>query len=160
MSSTARIITGTVIGAGIIAGVAYVKGLKKMQAELEIIPAAKLHKLAWNDITVKVDVLLKNPTASSFSIIFPYVKMAWKGNSIGTSQAVSKKINIPANGEAVIDNILIDIPTLNLAGNGVKIYKALQKGETITLTVKVMTRVDLGWKQFPYESTTDITLKK
>ncbi|HNP54751.1 MAG TPA: hypothetical protein PKK69_09030, partial [Ferruginibacter sp.] len=102
MSAVSKILTGTLLGAGVIAVVGYVKGLKKTQAELEIIPTANLYEITWNAIVVRVDVLLKNPTKGTFSIKFPFVKIISGGTTLGSSQAVNKDIKIPTYGEVVI----------------------------------------------------------
>lgn len=47
MSLLTKILAGTVIGAGTVAGWSYVKNLKKAQAELQIIPKVSLHQLSW-----------------------------------------------------------------------------------------------------------------
>ena len=103
MSITSKILTGTLLGAGVLAAVSYVKKLKKTQAELEIIPKANLYQLNWNAIVLRVDVLLKNPTKGTFSIKFPFIKILYNGTTIGSSQAVNKEIKIPAYGETVIE---------------------------------------------------------
>lgn len=160
MSAAGKILTGTLIGAGVIAAVGYVKKLKKTQAELEIIPTANLYQLTWNAIIVRADVLLKNPTKGTFSIKFPFVKLISGGTTLGSSQAVNKDIKIPAYGEVVISQILVTIPVSSFFSVASDVLKNLQNKKPVKLTVKVMTTVDLGWTQLPYESSNEITLKK
>ncbi len=102
MSLVTKILAGTVISAGAIAGWSYVKNLKKAQAELEVVPKASIYQLSWDGLTIKVDVLLKNPTKGSFSVKFPFVKLLYKDATIGSSQVVNKEIKIPQFGEVLI----------------------------------------------------------
>jgi len=160
MSATAKILTGTLVGAGVVAIVGYVKKLKKTQAELEIIPTANLYQLTWNAIVVRVDVLLKNPTKGTFNIKFPFVKLISNGTTVGSSQAVNKDIKIPAYGEVVISKLLVTIPVSSFFSVASEVLKNIQNKKAVKLTVKVMTTVNLGWTELPYESNNEITLKK
>lgn len=160
MSVASKILTGTLIGAGVIAAVGYVRKLKKTQAELEIIPTTNLYQLTWNAIVIRADVLLKNPTKGTFSIKFPFVKIISNGTTLGSSQAVNKDIKIPAYGEVVISKLLITIPVTSFFSVASDVMKSLQNKKPVKLTIKVMTTVNLGWTQLPYESNDEITLKK
>ncbi|MBL7731292.1 MAG: hypothetical protein JNM88_08950 [Chitinophagaceae bacterium] len=160
MSAVSKILTGTLLGAGVIAVVGYVKGLKKTQAELEIIPTANLYEITWNAIVVRVDVLLKNPTKGTFSIKFPFVKIISGGTTLGSSQAVNKDIKIPPYGEVVISKMLVTIPVSSFFSVASDVLKSFQNNKPVKLTIKVMTTVNLGWTQLPYESNDEITLKK
>ena len=66
MSLVTRILTGTVVSVGAIAGWSYLKNLKTASAELEVVPKASIHQLSWDGLTIRLDVLLKNPTKGSF----------------------------------------------------------------------------------------------
>ena len=160
MSAASKILTGTLLGAGVIAVVGYVRGLKKTQAELEIIPTANLYEITWNAIVVRVDVLLKNPTKGTFSIKFPFVKIISGGTTLGSSQAVNKDIKIPPYGEVVISKMLVTIPVSSFFSVASDVLKNLQNKKPVKLTIKVMTTVNLGWTQLTYESNDEITLKK
>jgi hypothetical protein len=160
VSITSKILTGTLVGAGVIAVVGYVKKLKKTQAELEVIPTANIYEVTWNAIVVRVDVLLKNPTKGTFSIKFPFVKLISKGTTVGSSQAVNKDIKIPSYGEVVISKMLVTIPVTSFFSVASDVLKSIQNKKPVKLTVKVTTTVNLGWTELPYESNDEITLKK
>ncbi|HMT75219.1 MAG TPA: hypothetical protein PKA77_14190 [Chitinophagaceae bacterium] len=155
-----KVLTATIVGGGLFAGYAYYKRLKKMQVELEIIPKAALQKLSTDGLTIRVDVLMKNPTKGSFKIKFPFVKLIYSGSTIGSSQVVNQEITIPAYGEVNIDQILITLPIVNIFSLGYSVVKTMQKKEPVQLQLKVMTIINLGFKEFPYETTSDIVLKK
>ncbi len=160
MSSITKILGGTVLGAGLLAGINYFRNLHKAKAELEILPKANLYALTWDGITIRVDVLLKNPTGAHFSIKFPYVKLLYKASVIGSSQAVNKDIKIPAYGEVNIEKILITIPVTGVFSIVFGLIKSLHNKEPIKLTVTTMTTVDVGIAKIPYESNTEVTIRK
>jgi len=160
MSSLTKILAGTMLGAGVIAGYGYIKRLRKAQAELEIIPKANLYALSWDGLTIRVDVLMKNPTKGSFSIKFPFVKLIYKDTTIGSSQAVNKDIKIPPYGEAMIEKILVQIPVTNVFSLVFSLIKSLYNKEPVKLTIKTMTTVDVGIAKIPYEDSKEVTVKK
>jgi hypothetical protein len=160
MSAFSKILTGTLLGAGVIAAVSYMKKLKKTQAELEVIPTANIYEITWNSIVVRVDVLLKNPTKGTFSIKFPFVKIISNGTTVGSSQAVNKDIKVPAYGEVTIEKILVTIPVSSFFSLASDVLKNIQNKKPVKLTLKVMSTVNLGWTELPYETSNEITLKK
>jgi hypothetical protein len=160
MSLTSKILTGTLIGAGVIAGYRYYLNMKKTQAELEVIPDAKIYEVNWNGITIRIDLLLKNPTKGSFSIKFPFVKLIHKGTTVGSSEVVNKGIKIPAYGQAKIDKILVNIPILSIFTVSSSILKAIQNNEQVTITATLMTTIDLGFTKIPFEESHEVILKK
>ena len=160
MSVLTKILTTTVVGAGAIAGWTYVKNLKRAQAELEVVPKATIHQLSWDGLTMRVDVLLKNPTKGSFSIKFPFVKLLYKESVVGSSQAIDKDIKIPAYGQAMIDKIMVTIPTTSVFSVVFTMIKALYNNEAIRLTIRTITTIDIGIISVPYEDKKEVTVKK
>lgn len=160
MSTANKILVGTVIGAGAIAAIAYLKNIKRAQAQLEIIPVINIHQISLEGLTVRVDALLKNPTGASFKIKYPFVKLNHKDALLGSSQAVNKDIKIPAFGQVMIKDIMIKVPVLSFFSVGYDIIKALMNKQPITLTISVITTADLGVTQVAIEHKQDMTLKK
>jgi len=160
MSTANKVLAGTVIGAGAIAAIAYLKNIKRAQAQLEIIPVINIHQISLEGLTVRVDALLKNPTGASFKIKYPFVKLNHKEALLGSSQAVNKDIKIPAFGQVMIKDIMIKVPVLSFFSVGYDIIKALMNKQPITLTISVITTADLGVTQVAIEHKQDMTLKK
>ncbi len=160
MSTANKILAGTVIGAGAIAAIAYLKNIKRAQAQLEIIPVINIHQISLEGLTVRVDALLKNPTGASFKIKYPFVKLNHKDALLGSSQAVNKDIKIPAFGQVMIKDIMIKVPVLSFFSVGYDIIKALMNKQPISLTRSVITTADLGVTQVAIEHKQDMTLKK
>jgi hypothetical protein len=160
MSLTGKVLTVTLVGGGLIAGYSYYLKMKKTQAELEVIPNASVHEINWNGIAIRIDLLLKNPTKGSFSIKFPFVKLIYKGTTVGSSEVMDKEIKIPAYGQAKIDKILVNIPIMSIFTVSASILKAIQSGEQVTITATLMTTIDLGFTKLPFEESHEVILKK
>ena len=159
MANWAKIILGTGIGAGIAYAISYASKLKRTSTELESVATAMVHSIKLNGLTIRIDVTLKNPTSSSLKIKYPFVKVLFKDKVIGTSNVINKDINIPANGEAKISAIMINIPFTGLLTLGGGILSLLTKKQPAPIFVKTITTIDLGWKKIPYEKTDNNTLK-
>lgn len=160
MSLTGKVLTVSLIGGGLIAGYSYYLKMKRTQAELEVIPDAKIYEVNWDGIAIRIDLLLKNPTKGSFAIKFPFVKLIYKGTTVGSSEAVDKNIEIPAYGQAKIDKILVKIPIMSIFTVSASILKAIQAGEQISVTATMITTIDLGFVQTPFEESHEVILKR
>lgn len=160
METWKKIAVGTIVGGALIGGTIYVVRLTKMSTELETVPMVKIHKLDLTGLTLRVDVQLKNPTRTAFKIKFPFIKLVYKGATVGSSQVIDKDISIPAFGEAVVNQILIRVPLLNIFSLSGGLIKAIQNKEGVKLDVKTSTTIDIGWKKVPYGKSDTITLSQ
>lgn len=160
METWKKITVGTIIGGGLIGGTFYLLRLNKMNAELETVPMVKIHKLDFSGLTLRVDVQLKNPTRTAFKIKFPFIKLVYKGTTVGSSQVVDKDIQIPAFGGAIIDKMMIKVPLMNIFSLSGGLIKAIQNKEPVKLDVKTLTTIDIGWKKVPYTKADTITLSQ
>lgn len=157
---SSKILTITLIGGGLIAGYSYYLKMKKTRGELEVIPDAKIYSVNWDGITIQIDALLKNPTKGSFSLKFPFVKLIYKGATVGSSEVVNKDIKIPAYGQVKIEKILVNIPIMSIFTVSSSILKAIQSGEQVSVTATMITTIDLGFAKIPFEENHEVTLKK
>lgn len=160
MASINKIIMGTAIGAGVIALIRYLVNMRRASAHLEVIPTANIHSISWTGLKIRVDAILKNPTAASFWVKFPYIRVSHKDTTLGSSQVVNKDIQVPAYGQVVIQDMMIEINTISFFSVVYDMIKALNNNETIALTVQIITTIDLGWSKLPYEMKKEINLKK
>lgn len=157
--SITKVIAGTVIGAGAIVGIAYFRNLKRAQAQLQVIPNANIHKVSLDGLTIRVDALLKNPTGAGFKIKYPFIEISHKNMLVGSSQVVNKDIKIPAFGQVLIQDMMVKIPVLSFFSAMYDVVKSLLNNKAIVFTVGVITTIDLGFSQLPYEHKQDLTLK-
>lgn len=160
MEKWKKIALGTGIGGVFIGGIAYLFRLGKTNAELETVPVVKIHKLDLTGLTLRVDVQLKNPTRTPLKIKFPFIKLVYKGTSIGSSQVIDKDISIPAFGEAVVEQIMIHLPLINIFSFSGDLIRSIQNKEPVKLDVKTLTNIDLGWRKVPYTKSDTITLSQ
>lgn len=155
-----KIALGTLVTGAMAGGIAYVMKLKRTGAELEAIPTAMIHRLGVKGLILRIDVLMKNPTGGTLKIKFPFLKMIYKGSTIGSSQVIDKDITLPAFGEAQISKIMISIPVTNILSVAGALIRALLQKQRVNVDVKTITTIDLGWKKFPFEKTDTITIGK
>jgi len=160
MSQAGKLITFALISGGAIAGYSYYLRMKRTEAQLEIIPDAKIHQVSWDGLTIRMDLLMKNPSKGSFSIKFPFVKLTYKGATIGSSQVVNKEITIPAFGQVKIEKILVNIPIMSIFTVSSSILKAIQNNEQVKITATLITTIDLGLVKMPFEESHEVILKK
>jgi hypothetical protein len=160
MSQAGKLITIALIGGGAIAGYSYYLRMKRTEAQLEIIPDAKIHEVSWNGLTIRLDLLMKNPAKGSFKVKFPFVKLTYKGATIGSSQVADKNITIPAYGQVKIEKILVNIPIMSIFTVSSSILKAIQNNEQVKITATLSTTIDLGLVKLPFEESHEVILKK
>lgn len=146
------------IGAGVVGLFAYFSKLRNASVQMEAVTTAKIHSLKLDGLTIRVDVQLKNPSAGSFSIKFPFVKLLFKNAVVGTSQVIDKDIKIPAYGEANIEAIMVKIPMTSIFSIGAGLIKMLAQKQPAAVSVMTISTIDLGWKKLPYEKTDNMTL--
>ena len=140
--------------------VVYAFRLKRTSAELETYAKINIFKLNLKELVVQVDVRLKNPTSTKFTIKYPFVKLIYKGVTVGSSQVQNKDILIPAYGEAVVEKIMIPIPTLEEFSLVTGLIESLLLGEQVKVSVAKITTIDLGLTKIPYAKTEELILKK
>ena len=154
-----KLLTGTLIGGGLIACYSFVTRMKRMKAELEAEPKASIYKADLTGITIRLDLVLKNPTKGSFSLKFPFIKLTYKGAAIGSSQVIDKDITLPAFGQATIDKILVDLPMQSIFSVSTSILNAVEKKEAVKIEATIISTISIGPVNIPYEEKRELTIK-
>ncbi|MBL7933151.1 MAG: hypothetical protein JNL60_14690 [Bacteroidia bacterium] len=154
------------IGTGIVAtigGIAwtinYLMGKKKVGDKLDTITTAMVHSVKLNGLTLRIDVILKNPTEGTLTIKQPYVKVLFENKVIGTSQLQDKVIEIAKYGAKPIDPIYLTIPATGLLTLGDGLFKVLLKKQPAKITTITTTSIKIGNSFVNYEKPDVITLK-
>lgn len=158
MTTTGKIITGSVIGVGLIAGISYLRRLTNMEANLVVVPKASLAQLALDGLIIRVDAVLKNPTTGSFTMKFPFIKLLYKDTVVGSSQASNQNVQIPPHGEAKIENVRVRVPLESIFSLAASLLAAIKKEETIKLKIEVQSDLDLGLIKKFYQNTQEVVL--
>ena len=140
-----------------ITGLAYFFRLKRTSEQLETYATLNVFKLSFKELVVLVDVKLKNPTGTKFTIKFPFVKLIYKGVTVGSSQVVNRDIVIPDYGEAVAEKIMIPVELKEEVSLGIELITSLLAGEGVKFSVTKITTID---GKIPYEKTEEVILKK
>lgn len=147
------------IGAGILLGGGYLIRMSRTSANLEIEVGSQILSLKLSGITVKVNAKIKNPTDGSLKIKYPFLKLIYKGETLGSSQVVNQNITIPAFGEANIEGMIINVPLSGIFSIGMDLLKSLKTKEGVKVIVKVITTIYTTFSSLPYESEIEQVLK-
>lgn len=159
MASISKIIGGTTIVAGLAWLGYYLFGKKQLGDKMDTLTSGSIHSLNLQGLTIRVNVVLKNPTQYSIKIKQPYVKLLLNnGKLIGSSQIVNKQIEILPYGVQQIDPIYVTIPISGLLALGNSFYQMLLKKQPVKITVITMSIIDLEVKMLPYVKKDEITL--
>lgn len=153
-------LTKILIGAGVVLTGGYLLKMSRTSASIETETKVKIHKLDLTGITVRVDAKIKNPTEGSLKIKYPFVKLSYKGDTIGSSQSINQDITIPKFGEANIEAIMINIPLMGLFSVGMDLLKSIKSGTGVKIGVKIITTIYTTFNSFPYEYEQEQILKK
>jgi hypothetical protein len=157
--SLKKILIGTAVGGAVIAGYTYLTRLGRTSAQLQTVSRVSVFKIDLKGLTLQVDVNIKNPSQTGFKIKFPFIKLGYKGQTIGTSQSVNQDITVPAYGEAVASKIMIVIPIMGLFSIGGGLIAAIQSGGGVSIDVTTITTINLGIKTLPYQKTETVQIK-
>lgn len=152
--------------------------LKKLTDQLVVIPSAKIHKLDFTGLTIRIDAKMKNPTDKGFKMKYPFVQVGYNGKVIGSSQATDEVLSIPPNGEYTLKAIMLNFPLIGMLSLIGGLLKSLQTGKAVQLKVATTSKIDPLWevregkwiplkdygvkvlRAIPYGNIQDITLKK
>ncbi len=165
MAVLKKILIGTGIGAGIVGGffgirklIRYSKSMTDLETQLETVVTAQIFSLKLDGLTIKVDATLKNPTGGTLKMKFPFVKVLYNEDTLGTSKVIDQDVVLPAYGEAQFNDIMINIPVMGLFSLTGAVVDLLVKKQAVPVFVIVRTTLDLGWKTLAKEDTHKITL--
>jgi hypothetical protein len=150
---------------GILTGLAglsgYIGRIYFSGKKLEFVPTINVHQLSLQGVTLRVDVLVKNPSSVNLSIQQPYVKLLYEGNVIGSSQPSRVVKEFRKNDVKAFDSIYIQLPFQSLLSNTGKLISALSENKTIVMEARVNTSIQLFGFMIPLpEQTLPIQLKK
>lgn len=153
-------LTKILIGTGVVLTGGYLFKMSRTSANLETEIKAIIHKFDLTGITIRVDAKIKNPTEGSLKIKYPFVKLSYKGDTVGSSQVVNQDITIPKFGEANIEAIMIKIPLMGLLSAGLDLLTSLKSGAGVKIGITIITTIYTAISSFPYEYTQEQIVKK
>lgn len=120
--------------------------LKKLSDQLVVIPSAKIHKIDFTGLTIRIDVKLKNPTDNGFKMKHPFIQVGYNSKVIGSSQPSAEILSIPPNQEYPIKAIMLNFPLIGMLSLVSGLFKSLQTGDAVKIKVATTTKIDPLWK--------------
>ena len=153
-------LTKILIGTGVVLTGGYLFRMNRTSANLEIEVNSQLLSLKISGLMVRINAKIKNPTDGTLKIKYPFVKLAYKGDTVGSSQVINQDITIPKYGEANIEGIMINIPLTGIFSVAMDLLKSLKTGAGVKVMIKVVTTIYTTFSSIPYEFETEQTLKQ
>lgn len=152
-------LTKILIGTGVVLTGGYLFRMNRTTANLEMEVDSQLLSLKISGLTVRVNAKIKNPTDGTLKIKYPFLKLIYKGETLGSSQAIDKDITIPKFGEVNIEGVIINIPLTGIFSVAMDLLKSLKTSEGVKVSVKVITTIYTTFSTLPYEMEFEQTLK-
>lgn len=152
-------LTKILIGTGVVLTGGYLFRMNRTTANLEIEVNSQLLSLKISGLTVRISAKIKNPTDGTLKIKYPFLKLIYKGETLGSSQAIDKDITIPKFGEVNIEGVIINIPLTGIFSIAMDLLKSLKTSEGVKISVKVITTIYTTFSTLPYELEVEQTLK-
>ena len=129
--STTLVGTAVVTGAGF-----YLYRLVRTGQKLQTETSAKIHKIRFIELLVKMSVTLKNLASQSLKFRYPFVALMYGKENLGSSQVVDREGDTVKYGENTIMGITITAPLVSLASLGNEIRCALLTHQPLLWTWK------------------------
>ena len=152
-------LTKILIGTGVVLTGGYLYRMSRTTANLEMEVDSQFLSLKISGLTVRINAKIKNPTDGTLKIKYPFLKLIYKGETLGSSQAIDKDITIPKFGEVNIEGVIINIPLTGIFSIAMDLLKSLKTSEGVKVSVKVITTIYTTFSTLPYELEVEQTLK-
>jgi|ERR1700757_1840027 len=150
--------TGIILGA-IAAGIYGLSKLSHASGQIVSQVKARVFSIDFSKIVIAIDATIKNPTNTSISIKYPFLKLLYKGGMLASSDLKNETITILPFSQVTITNIQIPLSYLYMAGLAGEVVKKLKdKTYKIDLTVETQTAVLFAGNTIPYSTSQDISI--
>ncbi len=146
------------IGAGVLGamvGANYLLKLKRLSAELETLTKASIHKIGLTGLTLRIDIMMKNPSGGSVKVKYPFVKLQYQGNTFASSEVKNQDFELPKYGQKQIDPIFISLGFISLATNVPALLKEYRASGKIKITASTISTIN---NKLPYNKAQEITI--
>lgn len=148
---------GIILAAVAIGAYGFTK-LAKAGANLVTETKGRVHALDLTGITFAIDALIKNPSNTSLTIQYPFIKISYKENLIASSNLVNRLVTIAPLTQTNIKDIKIPVSYIKLTGVGSELIQKIQdKTKKVTLQVTIITQIHLAGSIVPFSKTEDVT---
>ena len=117
--------------------------LQQLNKELQIQQALKVHRISLTGLTIRITLILKNPTPGRVTVKTPNLTLSCNGEVLGTSDSVSGKNHVvPPYGQVQLEPIDITLGFINLALNARTFWKQWNDTGRAQITVRAITRIN------------------
>ncbi|SFC81012.1 hypothetical protein SAMN05421780_11052 [Flexibacter flexilis DSM 6793] len=129
---------GSILGLGFLAVKA--GGYLNLGNEIVVETSSSFSGTLFGGLTIKTNVIIKNPTLKSIQISYPFVRVLTAkkdGAELGTSNANPTLITIPASAQIQSPNDFptfeIKMPLTTLLASGTAIWNAIKSGTVLVI---------------------------
>ncbi len=134
------------LGAGallLVGGGVQLLNLSQLNKELQIEQSAQLYKVRLTGLTVRIDILLKNPTPGQISVLTPNITLSYNGELLASSDNISGTAHVlRAYDTVALDPIFVTLDFLGLAFRAKSFWEQYQATGVATITVRALTRIN------------------
>lgn len=146
------------VGGGI--GLVVLEKFNRLKSQIEVIPAVRLSNFnLLTGVTVEIKLTIKNPTDTNLNIRTPFMRLMLGKDSLGSSDAESKIVNVPAHEHVTLDPIKIRV----VPGSEIELIAdflaQLAGGETLNADLVSTSALTYKVIDFPFTTITPIPLK-
>ena len=157
MGLGSKIIAGAGIAGAAAAGITGVR-LYRLSRLLQITYRLRVSSLSLKGVTLTIDVVMKNPTAGSLKLKYPFLTVMLGNTLLATSEMQNAWIDIKPYSVTEVNNITFNISTLQELGILASLLVPLTTGQPVTLRAITQTSVRFLFLHFPFTSEEDLVL--
>ncbi len=157
MGLGSKIVAGAGIAGAAAAGITGLR-LYRLSRKLQVNYRLRISNLSLKGVTLTIDVVMKNPTAGSLTLKYPFLTVMLGNTLLATSDMKNAWIKIQPYGVTEVNNITFDISTLQELGILASLLVPLTTGQPVTLRAITETSVRFLFFSFPFTSEEDLVL--
>ena len=152
-----EILAGVGISLGTAAGIRGVR-LYQLTKKLVITHRIKVSSLSLKGVTLTIDVVMKNPTASSLTLQYPFLSVMMGNTLLASSEMKDTDIVIKPYSVTEINNITFNLNVLQELNILDSLLTPLATGQPATIRAVTLTRVKFLFFRIPFTTEEDLAL--
>jgi hypothetical protein len=145
------------VAATAVFGVSRLYAYKKLSDKLEITAGGMIHKVSLDEVIIKIDLGLKNPTETSIKLKHPYLVFEHNGEKFATSEIKNSSYELDRNNPEKHISVLLPLKTLKLLTTTPALLSDIRNKGKIEINVKVSTAIE-GVLDIPINKDVPITI--
>lgn len=152
-----KIIAGAGIAGATAAGISGVR-LYRLSRKLQITHRLRVSGLSLKGVTLTIDVVMKNPTAGSLKMKYPFLTVMLGDTLLATSEMKDADIEIKPYSVTEVKDITFNIDVLQELSILASLLVPLSTGQPVTLRAITQTGVKFLFFRFPFTTEEDLIL--